>query len=101
MGVFVPSPQSITSVTMSFSRSVQPPEAVTFRGALPPGGVTLSEQVGLSAYKNVAEATQKRTNVKNRIRFFACPPITSLESRSSFMSVQDCLAGFMRWEQRF
>src|ERR1700682_1220337 len=84
IAVFDPSPQSIPSATMSFSGSVQPPEAVTFKGALPPGGVTLREQVGgwLSAYKNIAEAAQKRTSGMSLMRFFARPAITPLESRS-------------------
>jgi hypothetical protein len=74
---------------MSFiGLSVQPPEAVTIKGAMPPGGVTLREQVGLSAYKNVAEAAQKRTSGRILMRFFARPAITTpLESRRSFMSI--------------
>jgi hypothetical protein len=40
---------------------------------------------GLSAYKNVAEAAQKRTSGRSLMRF-ARPAITSLESRRSFMS---------------
>jgi hypothetical protein len=92
IAVFDPSPQSIPSATMSFiGLSVQPPEAVTFKGALPPGGVTLREQVGtgLSAYMNVAEAAQKRTSGRTLMRFFARPAIRPLESRRNFMSDQN------------
>jgi hypothetical protein len=88
IAVFDPSPQSIPSVTMSFiGLSVQPPEAVTFKGAMPPGGVTLREQVGLSAYKNVAEAAQKRTSGRSLMQYFARSAIIPLESRRSFMSI--------------